>query len=283
VVATTSNEAWPKAAVRSWALTFRSSTSRQSSRAWASARSRPATSTPTSFSRSRRGTNGRQRLRGWGPAQPTSRTRRCPTRDASAARSSDKRSFAEFPGSASAASPLARNSSTTDFAGTPSSLVPATRGICGWSPTGPFWGTSTQSGGNVARVRFPPPPLRRQIGRCAAMLICRRSAFDSGRSGRRRRSRHRWRRAACRAKGPAARGTRRDVAPTRRQEIRELPPSAVLAAVAPQRPRRARRSASSRRRSNFVGRAPRSAPSGRASRRSSRCCSRAATDSGVSS
>ena len=37
-----------------------------------------------------------------------------------------------------------------------------------------------------------------------------------------------------------------------------------------------------RRRSNFVGRAPKSAPSGRASRRSAACCSRAAIDSGVS-
>jgi hypothetical protein len=44
----------------------------------------------------------------------------------------------------------------------------------------------------------------------------------------------------------------------------------------------ARRRASSRRRACFVGRAPRSAPSGRASRRSSPCCSRAVRDSGVS-
>ena len=50
------------------------------------------------------------------------------------------------------------------------------------------------------------------------------------------------------------------------------------------RPRRcARRNASRRRRSCFVGRAPRSAPSGRASRRSAARRSRSATDSGVSS
>jgi hypothetical protein len=50
-----------------------------------------------------------------------------------------------------------------------------------------------------------------------------------------------------------------------------------------QRGRAPRRSASMRRRACFVGRAPRSEPSGRARRRSSRCRSRASTDSEVSS
>jgi hypothetical protein len=59
--------------------------------------------------------------------------------------------------------------------------------------------------------------------------------------------------------------------------------STAAAGGGAQRPRRcARRRASSRRRACFVGRAPRSAPSGRASRRSSACCSRAVRDSGVS-
>ena len=47
-------------------------------------------------------------------------------------------------------------------------------------------------------------------------------------------------------------------------------------------PRCPRRSASSRRRACFVGRVPRSAPTGRESRRSAACRSRASSDSGVS-
>ena len=47
-------------------------------------------------------------------------------------------------------------------------------------------------------------------------------------------------------------------------------------------PRCPRRSASSRRRARFVGRVPRSAPSGRESRHSAACSSRAIRDSGVS-
>lgn len=72
-----------------------------------------------------------------------------------------------------------------------------------------------------------------------------------------------------------------------RLQVRVLPPlsartGGIRFSEAQPRRRGALRKASSRRRAAFVGRAPRSAPSGRASRRSSACCSRRASDSGVS-
>jgi hypothetical protein len=71
-----------------------------------------------------------------------------------------------------------------------------------------------------------------------------------------------------------------DVVGTSRRQRR---PSRSLRARGAQRvPRCPRRSASSRRRACFVGRVPRSAPSGRESRRSAACSSRATSDSGVS-